>query len=146
MGKGFPNTWYYLAKESDIPPGEKKIFRMAGREILAYRTHQGELGVLHPFCTHLGTNLKDGCVSKNGRIKCPAHGWAFKTDGKCVNVPSSKMPAAEYPKGVHLKTYHHATCHGMIYVWIHDDWTEPTFKLDSMFDYMKGMKPLRSLH
>jgi hypothetical protein len=54
-----------------------RAFRVAGRELTAWRGPDGELSVGPDECPHMGASLSCGKVDSRGRIVCPWHGLAL---------------------------------------------------------------------
>jgi phthalate 4,5-dioxygenase len=88
-GKLFRSYWLpaLLAAElpeNDCPPVRAKLL---GERLLAVRDSEGRLGLIDEFCAHRGVSLWFGRVEEGG-IRCPYHGWKYRVDGQCVEVPS----------------------------------------------------------
>ena len=82
---------YTIAKVGDIPPGERKIVKVAGRSIGVFNVG-GEFFALRNQCPHAGGPLCEGVLSgfvrssvpgeydyvRRGEIiRCPWHQWEF---------------------------------------------------------------------
>jgi len=82
---------HVVARISDIPPGDRKLFTIAGRPIVVFNI-RGEFFALLNRCPHQGASLADGlltgfvnpskpgkyCYERQGEIiRCPWHGWEF---------------------------------------------------------------------
>jgi nitrite reductase/ring-hydroxylating ferredoxin subunit len=65
----------------NLKDGEMKQFEVEGVEggkvLLA--NAGGKIHATSPNCTHYGAPLKNGVLTKDGRIRCPWHGGKFLT-------------------------------------------------------------------
>lgn len=81
----------YFAEVADVPPGERVIKEIRGREIAVFNM-DGEYHALANYCIHQAGPLCEGntpyrleadetgglSVDKSGRnVACPWHGWEF---------------------------------------------------------------------
>ena len=82
---------HVVATTDEIPPGQRKVVTVDGREIVIFNLDGDYVGVLNR-CPHQGGRLCDGVVtghvtsSEPGKIdysrpgeiiRCPWHGWFF---------------------------------------------------------------------
>ncbi len=54
-----------------------RLYQVAGRELVAWRTPDGQLRVGPDLCPHLGASLSRGRVDPSGCVVCPWHGLAL---------------------------------------------------------------------
>src|SRR5687768_16326873 len=47
----------------------------------------GEVSAFPARCPHRLVPLRTATVA-DGRLRCPAHGWRFDAEGRCVDIPS----------------------------------------------------------
>ena len=94
-----------------------EIFERPNIKSVLRRGKEGEVGVLHAFCPHLGTHLGGGTVRGNNLV-CPYHSWEFDVSGKnrCIPYCHKDMSGS---KRVDAKRYHCRERLGMIFVWYH---------------------------
>lgn len=81
-----------VAHVSDIPPGERKTFKIKGREITVVNV-EGEFYALENFCPHMAGPVGNGPIAKEeGRlvIKCPFHEWRFDLESGDALFPGKK--------------------------------------------------------
>jgi phenylpropionate dioxygenase-like ring-hydroxylating dioxygenase large terminal subunit len=83
------------------------------------RGENGEVGVLHAFCPHLGTHLGAGTVKKNNLV-CPYHSWEFDSSGKNKCIPYCHKDMSESTR-VNAKRFHCRERLGMIFMWYHSE-------------------------
>jgi nitrite reductase/ring-hydroxylating ferredoxin subunit/putative sterol carrier protein len=117
MGARFPFTsyprgWYVVAISADVAPGEVKIVRYFGRDIVLFRGESGTIAALHKACPHLGAHLGLGKV-EGDRLRCVFHGWAFDGEGGCVDVPyAPKIPPKAKAKAWDVREHN-----GVVQLW-----------------------------
>jgi len=80
--------FYRIARESEIPDGEVRVFEVQGTSLAVCRVN-GELHALEDLCTHDDGPLGEGDLD-GYEIECPRHGARFdvRTGAVC------RMPAA----------------------------------------------------
>jgi 5,5'-dehydrodivanillate O-demethylase len=67
---------------------------LLGERLLVFRLPNGAFGCLPEHCPHRGASLYYGFV-EDDCLRCAYHGWAFASDGRCVERPfETKPPAA----------------------------------------------------
>lgn len=120
-----PNGWFQIAASDDIAPGDVKPLRYFGKDLIIWRSEEGELSVLDAFCPHLGAHLGHGGKVKGSSIECPFHAWQFGTDGRCTAVPY----AEHIPRKAKLSTWHFKELANMVMCWHHAEGKPPTFKI-----------------
>ena len=101
--KGF--VW--VAKVSDIPPGQRKLVYVDGEEVLLLNV-KGTFHAIGSKCTHLGFSLLTGPV-EGTVITCPNHKSKFDiTTGKVLSLPAKvSLPTYEVKvegQDIYLKT------------------------------------------
>lgn len=78
--------WIPLAPEKLI--GHQPVAReSAGLSFVLWRDGSGEIRAALNQCPHMGVRLESGAVDASGRLRCPLHGWAFGSDGRCMEAP-----------------------------------------------------------
>jgi phenylpropionate dioxygenase-like ring-hydroxylating dioxygenase large terminal subunit len=79
--------WYAVARSADVGTTPMPV-GAAGRAYVVVRLRPGgEVSGFPARCPHRLVPLAAGTVAE-GRLQCPAHGWRFDGDGRCVDVPS----------------------------------------------------------
>lgn len=74
-----------VARESDIPPGERRFYEIDGKEIVVVN-HDGNFYAVRNFCPHMGGPLGQGPIVETDEtecgfaIECPFHNWTFGLD------------------------------------------------------------------
>jgi phenylpropionate dioxygenase-like ring-hydroxylating dioxygenase large terminal subunit len=89
--EGFTEVWTPVALSSEV--GKKPYaLTLASERLVLFRDNAGQVAALHDQCPHRGVKLSLGKVSKDGCLECPFHGWRFKSDGACKDIPLNPMP------------------------------------------------------
>jgi phthalate 4,5-dioxygenase oxygenase subunit len=104
MGNLLRRYWTPACLSSEIaePDGEPLRVKLFGERLVAFRDTEGKVGLLQEGCPHRGASLFFGRNEECG-LRCPYHGWKFKTDGQCVDQPSevrsfaAQIKARSYP-------------------------------------------------
>ncbi|WP_424102263.1 Rieske 2Fe-2S domain-containing protein [Moorena producens] len=127
----FPNGWFRIAYSDELRPGQVKPLRYFGRDLVVFRTQQGEVHLLDAHCPHLGAHLGYGGKVKGDIIQCPFHGWCFNGQGQCVDIPyANKIP----PKA-QISTWPICEVNGVIMVYYHAQGEKPTWAVPELPEY-----------
>jgi len=76
----WPDTWYVVARSSDISCGEVIDGRIATYPFVIFRTQSGELVALDAHCPHMGAHLRRGKVVGD-KLRCALHHFEIDRDG-----------------------------------------------------------------
>ncbi len=132
----YPHGWYSLGFSDEVPRGSVVTRRLAGREIVLFRTQSGELAAVDPVCPHMGAHVGVGGTVEGEHIRCPFHAFRFDTGGTCVATGYGTKP----PKAS-MKTYPSCERHGVLFVYFDQDGRAPSFEIPRLD--MNGWSPLR---
>ena len=81
-----PAGWLTFCNSREL--GAQPLKRqLLGEHLVAFRTENGEVGVVSASCAHMGADLAQGKVVGEA-IQCPFHQWEFGTDGRCSRIPA----------------------------------------------------------
>ncbi len=119
-----PDGWFCLGLSREIKRGKAVSRRLAGQELVVYRTRDGLLCVRRAYCPHLGAHLGAGGTVAGDDIVCPFHGFAFGIDGACVRTGYGTRP----PK-IHLVELPACEPDGLIMVWHHHAGEPPSWHI-----------------
>lgn len=105
MGDLFRRYWLPVLLAEELPePGCAPVkVKLLSERLLAVRDMDGQLGLMDEFCAHRGVSLWFGRHEEGG-IRCPYHGWKYRVDGQCVDVPSEPEQSALCNR-IKLKAY-----------------------------------------
>lgn len=110
------NFWYVAAQSSAITNKPKRI-TMLGQNFVLYRsTTSGQVAALNDLCAHCGGALSDGWV-EDDCICCPYHGWKFRADGACIEIPANP-PGTPIPAQAQVDAYPVQEKYGWIWVFL----------------------------
>jgi PAH dioxygenase large subunit len=83
----FGRAWFFLGHESEIPEPGDLLSRPLGMDPAIFlRDDEGEVRVFLNSCRHRGMRV---CRTdrENARfLRCPYHGWAYKTSGELISA------------------------------------------------------------
>lgn len=105
---------------------QPRSVRIAGRQLVVYRTASGLIGALDETCPHRRMRLSTGCVVGE-RLQCPYHGWTFATDGCGESPGTPKMQAR-------TTSYETREAHGVVWIKSAESTAAfPTFDVDGYY-------------
>jgi phenylpropionate dioxygenase-like ring-hydroxylating dioxygenase large terminal subunit len=113
----FKKMWYAV-EFSDAISTSPKLLKIFSRELVLYRTADGQIQAMNDTCVHRGASLAKGSISTDC-IVCPYHGWEYQSDGSCVKIPS-QSPTATIPKAAKMTTYPVRDKYGWIWLYMGD--------------------------
>ena len=89
------DIWYFALPGEALKAGQMIHKVLLGEPLVIGRTHDGAPFALRDICPHRGVPLSAGRLygpSANGCgadiVECPYHGWKFRLDGQCADIPS----------------------------------------------------------
>ncbi|MGW3634624.1 Rieske 2Fe-2S domain-containing protein [Streptomyces sp. NPDC005122] len=125
----YPDGWFAVAYENQVPPGTVLRRRLMDDEIVIYRTADGKLRVIDPYCPHLGAHFGYGGRVDAEDLVCPFHHFAFGPDGLCVRTGyGRKVPQ------VALRHYAWREVNGVVMVWWHARGLPPQWEVPEVRD------------
>lgn len=89
MGEMLRRYWIPACLSEELPePGGAPIrLRLLGEDLVAFRGHDGSVGVMHEGCPHRRASLvlarNEDCA-----LVCLYHGWKIAADGRILDMPS----------------------------------------------------------
>ncbi len=128
---GLPFGWYPVAWTAELEPGGLITRRYFEREMVIFRTTSGEAAVLDAFCPHLGAHLGVGGKIEADGIRCPFHGWKFRPDGECAEIPYAKR----IPPAARAGVWTSRESGGLIWAWYHPEDAPPIFETPEIPEY-----------
>ncbi len=124
-----PNGWFAVAWSNELVKGSVKRARYFDREMVVFRTREGEVHVLDAYCAHLGAHLAEGGRVMGETIRCPYHAWQYGGDGACKVIPYSKK---EPPAKARVKSWPVAEKNGFVFVWHHHEDALPSWEIPEL--------------
>jgi phenylpropionate dioxygenase-like ring-hydroxylating dioxygenase large terminal subunit len=111
MTANYPTKCWYAAATCDELSEAPLGRRLLDRDIVVWRSQDGQAVAFEDRCAHRGFPLSDGHVDGE-RLVCGYHGCAYVADGRCVHVPT--QPGV--PPGMSVQTF--PTLEEPPFVWI----------------------------
>lgn len=89
MQRLWRRAWVYVGHDSQVPQsGDYYTTDIAGQPVVMLRSAEGEVHVLLNRCAHKGAKVVSGSAGNcRGHLRCPYHGWTYRTDGSLRIVP-----------------------------------------------------------
>lgn len=119
MGNLMRQYWLPALRSDELEAGGSPVrLLLLGEKLIAYRSPNGEVGVMDHRCPHRNASLFFG-RNEEGGMRCVYHGWQFDTTGQCVDVPNIPQGDAFKAK---IKTAAYKTFekHGVVWVFMGD--------------------------
>jgi phenylpropionate dioxygenase-like ring-hydroxylating dioxygenase large terminal subunit len=89
----FPRGWFCVGFSHELAPGAVLSRRIAGEEIVVFRTASGRCVAMDAWCPHMGAHLgRTGARVEGESIRCAFHGFAFDCMGACVATGYGTKP------------------------------------------------------
>ena len=96
-----------------------------GQEIVLFRTRGGSVAAVDAYSAHLGAHLGYGGTVEGECIRCPFHGFQYRTDGQCTLVPYG----TKAPPLAKLRTLPLRERHGLILAYHDGDGLQPSWEI-----------------
>ena len=108
------NEWYVAALADEVGRGLLKR-RVLGRNLVLFRTQDGQAVALDDRCAHRSLPLSAGTLDGD-TIVCGYHGFRYDSQGDCVQIPSQSI----CPKGIGVRRYPLVEYGPLLWVWMGD--------------------------
>jgi len=79
-------SWYAACPSEALRPGQVREWNLGGRELVLFRTQEGQVQALSAHCPHMGAHLARGTVIGE-HLRCPLHHLRFDGSGACRAAP-----------------------------------------------------------
>jgi phenylpropionate dioxygenase-like ring-hydroxylating dioxygenase large terminal subunit len=79
--------WFPVARAADVGTTPLPVGADGKAYVVVRLRPGGEVSAFPSRCPHRLVPLAGGSVV-DGRLQCPAHGWRFDGEGRCVDIPS----------------------------------------------------------
>jgi len=126
-----PDGWFQVAYSDELEPGQVLPLKYFDRDLVLFRTEDGQAKVLDAFCPHLGAHLGYGGKVEGSCIRCPFHAWRFDGAGQCTEVPYAK----KIPPKAKMRAWHVQESAGLILVWHHTGEAAPPWHPPEVPEY-----------
>lgn len=98
--------------------------RLLGKNYVAFRATNGDVGVLDEQCSHRKASLALARNEDNG-LRCIYHGWKFNVKGEVVEAPNHTGDQEQFCKHVKVNRYTTVDRGGIVWVWLGKGETPP---------------------
>ncbi len=132
-----PNSWYVPAQSDELTVGQVLTRRVAGHDVVLYRTKTGEVRAVNAYCPHMGAHLGHGGEVVEDTIRCPFHHFRFDAEGDCV----SAYPGKKVPPACKLPTWPVQEKNGSIFVYWNAEGLAPGWEVPALDT--EGWRPIR---
>lgn len=134
-----PSGWFDVARSDELPRGAVITRRLAGKEIVLFRTESGVARAVSPYCPHMGAHLGCGGTVRGEGIVCPFHAFEFDgASGRCTRTGYGTQP----PPRARLGTIAVHEIHGCVFVWHGSADEAPSFSIPHRDDAADGFLPM----
>jgi choline monooxygenase len=87
----FARTWQLAGHVADLAtPGRFAAVQVGNESALVVRGEDGDLRAFRNVCRHRAARLREGRGDCGKAIRCPYHGWTYRTDGRLIGVPEGR--------------------------------------------------------
>lgn len=118
-----PWGWFVVGLSHALEAGQVQPLRYFDRDLVLWRSEDGQAHLWSAHCPHLGAHLGYGGTVVGTTLRCPFHHWRFDATGRCVEVPAcDRIPptgqASPWPVVEH---------NGTILAWFHPEGLPPSY-------------------
>ena len=122
-----PFGWFGICYSDELERGEVKSVHYFGRDLVLFRSENGDAGLLDAYCPHLGAHLGNGGTVDGDGIRCPFHAWKFDKGGRCTDIPYATELPPRARRGPVTHGYPVEEQSGVVWAWYHPENVEPMF-------------------
>lgn len=113
------NHWYAAGLSGDFSPHKPAARTLFEKPLVLWRGKDGAVTAILDRCNHRNAPLSRGKVI-NHCVVCPYHGWAYDTQGQCVDIPS-EGPHVERIPNKRVESFPVVEAGGLVWVWMGRD-------------------------
>lgn len=107
------DDWHPVAAGAKIVVGALEPVRLLDRELVLWRSSDGQVRAWQDRCPHRGTRLSMGRIESD-QVICAYHGWRFAGSGRCIQFPA--LPELMPPANACARSYRVEERYGLIWV------------------------------
>lgn len=127
----YPRGWFMVARADELRAGETLSLRFFARKFVAYRTDAGQPVILDSICPHLGADIAAGGKIDGDGVRCPFHNWRFGPDGRCTDIPYTKI----VPPKARVRSHPTRELNGNLFMWHDPEYGAPDYELPDLREY-----------
>src|SRR3954469_5034907 len=120
LGGSTGTGWYAVAPAAEVGTTPLPVAAGDRAYVLVRLQPGGEVSAYPARCPHRLVPLRTATVA-DGRLQCPAHGWRFDSEGRCVDIPSLGATGTPPPRADLAMPWALEERHG--WVWLAPDRT-----------------------
>ena len=106
------NDWHPVADALALSPRGIGKATLLGRDLVLWRSADGEAHAWEDRCAHRGSRLSRGRIVAD-EVVCAYHGWRYGASGRCTAVPAH--PGIELPEHFRVNAYHAKERYGLVW-------------------------------
>lgn len=125
--------WFPVIPASVLKAGGAPMrVRLTGKNFVAFRTADGQVGVLDEQCVHRKASLalarqEPDLHGEGSGLRCIYHGWKYNTQGEVVDAPNHPGDQATFCKNLRINRYTAVDKGGIVWAWFGQGDTPPPF-------------------
>jgi len=119
--------WIPALRSEQLQAGEPPhAFKILGEQLVAFRSPEGQVGVIDEACPHRGVSMALG-RNEPGGLRCIYHGWKCSPSGDLLDAPT-------HPEGTDLTQLRNSShpvheAQGIVWLWLGEGEPQPMRKL-----------------
>jgi phenylpropionate dioxygenase-like ring-hydroxylating dioxygenase large terminal subunit len=113
MNANYPTKCWYVAATTEELGDDPLSRRLLDRDVVLWRSADGQVMAFDDRCAHRGFPLSDGRVDGD-RLVCGYHGCTYGPDGRCVQIPTQHA----VPPGMRVRSYPILEESPFIWIWM----------------------------
>jgi choline monooxygenase len=87
----FARSWQLAGHVADLAtPGRFVSVQVGNESAIVMRGEDGELRAFRNVCRHRAARLREGRGDCGKALRCPYHGWTYRTNGQLIGVPEGR--------------------------------------------------------
>lgn len=129
----FARSWQLAGHVADVAaPGRYLTARVGAESVLVVRGDDGELRAFRNVCRHRAARLREGRGECGKALRCPYHGWTYRTDGSLIGVPEGRGFPGLDKSALPLMPARAETFAGLVFVNLDADAAQLHHQLDGL--------------
>lgn len=110
--------WIPAIPSSKLEAGGRPYrLKLLGTELVAFRSPDGQVGVLDERCPHRRASLALG-RNEPGGVRCIYHGWKLNVHGEVIEAPNHTGNQQQFCSHVRVNRYQAREAGGIVWAWI----------------------------
>ncbi len=127
--KTLPFGWYFVCFSDELAKCGVKTVTYFGQEWVLFRNEKNEVGLIEPYCLHLGAHIGVGGKVDGELIRCPFHAWGYDKSGYCKSIPYAKKEPCAL-KTTSLNALPIVEVNEIVWAWYHPEKSQPLWNIE----------------